>query len=156
MAGDSAAGRAGDSVARGTLINLATRTAGVAAVLAITAVTARISTEAQGTFALFTSVEGVMLALLSGFGIALARRVSHHGEEPRAWVSAMVWACLGLGLVAAAGLAALSMWGPPAYRWVGLLAVAAPLLLLPANLPVGGWGRAAWRRWRACRCCRRA
>ena len=126
-----------ESVARGTLINLATRTAGVAAVLAITAVTARISTQAQGTFALFTSVEGVMLALLSGFGIALARRVSHHGEEPRAWVSAMVWACLGLGLVVAAALAALSIWGPPAYRWVGLLALAAPLLLLPANL--AGW-----------------
>lgn len=129
--------RPADSIARGTLINLATRTAGVAAVLAITAVTARISTQAQGTFALFTSLEGVLLALLSGFGIALARRVSHHGEQPRAWVSAMVWACLGLGLAAAAVLAALSAWGPPAYRWAWLLALAAPLLLLPANL--AGW-----------------
>ena len=73
-----------DSVARGTLINLLTRTAAVALVLAITTITARIGTETQGAFALFTSVEGVLLALLSGFGIALARRVSHHREQPAA------------------------------------------------------------------------
>lgn len=126
-----------DSVARGTLINLATRTAGVVAVLGITALTARISTQAQGTFALFTSVEGVLLALLSGFGIALARRVSHHGERPLGWVAAMVLACLGLGAVAGGLLLALSTFGPPAYQWVWLLALAAPLLLLPANL--AGW-----------------
>lgn len=128
---------AADSVARGTLINLATRSAGVAAVLAITTVTARISPQAQGVFALFTSVEGVLLALLSGFGIALARRVSHHGQQPRAWVSAMVLACVALGFVAAGLLGALSAWGPPAYAWMWLLALAAPLLLLPANL--AGW-----------------
>ena len=126
-----------DSVARGTLINLATRTAGVAAVLAITAITARISAQAQGQFALFTSVEAVLLALLSGFGIVLARRVSHHGQTPRAWLSAMVLACVGLGLIAALLLVALSVWGPPAYGAVWLLALAAPLLLLPANL--AGW-----------------
>jgi O-antigen/teichoic acid export membrane protein len=137
MATDSPADRVADTVARGTLINLATRTAGVAAVLAITALTARISTQAQGTFALFTSVEGVLLALLSGFGIALARRVSHHGEQPLGWVAAMVLACLGLGALAGVALLALSAYGPPAYQWVWLLALAAPLLLLPANL--AGW-----------------
>lgn len=126
-----------DSVRRGTLINLATRSAGVAAVLAITAVAARISPEAQGVFALFTSVEGVLLALLSGFGIALARRVSHHGEEPRGWIGAMVLACLALGLVAAAGLWLASRFGGEAYRWLWLLALGAPLLLLPPNL--AGW-----------------
>ena len=61
-----------DSVARGTLINLLTRTAAVALVLAITTITARIGTETQGAFALFTSVEGVLLALLSGFGAGSA------------------------------------------------------------------------------------
>jgi O-antigen/teichoic acid export membrane protein len=137
MATDSPADRMADTVARGTLINLATRTAGVAAVLAITALTARISTQAQGTFALFTSVEGVLLALLSGFGIALARRVSHHGEQPLGWVAAMVLACLGLGALAGVALWALSAFGPPAYQWVWLLALAAPLLLLPVNL--AGW-----------------
>jgi O-antigen/teichoic acid export membrane protein len=137
MATDSPADRVADTVARGTLINLATRTAGVVAVLAITALTARISTQAQGTFALFTSVEGVLLALLSGFGIALARRVSHHGERPLGWVAAMVLVCLGLGALAGVALLALSAYGPPAYQWVWLLALAAPLLLLPANL--AGW-----------------
>ena len=127
----------GDSVARGTLINLATRTAGVAAVLVITALTARISTQAQGTFALFTSVEGVLLALLSGFGIALARRVSHHGQQPRELASAMVLACVGLGCVAAGVLWAISAAGPPAYQWLWLLALAAPLLLVAPNL--AGW-----------------
>ena len=126
-----------EGLARGTLINLLTRSAGVAAVLAITAFTARISTEAQGQFALFTSVEGLMLALLSGFGVALARRVSHHGEQPHAWVTAMVCACLGLGSAAALALWALSAWGGAAYSWLWLLALAAPLLLLPANL--AGW-----------------
>ena len=123
-----------DSVARGTLINLVTRLAGVALVLAITTVTARIGTETQGAFALFTSVEGVLLALFSGFGIALARRVSHHGEQPRALVAATVLACVGLGLVASAALWALSRSGPPAYQWLWLLALGAPALLLAPNL----------------------
>lgn len=123
-----------DSVARGTIINLATRLLGVALVLGITAISARIGTEAQGTFALFTSVEGVLLALLSGFGIALARRVSHHGEQPRALVSATVLACIGLGLLAGALLWAMSLWGAPAYRWLWLLALGAPALLLASNL----------------------
>lgn len=126
-----------DGVKRGTLVNLATRGAGVAAVLGITALVARVSPEAQGTFAIFTSVEGLMLALLSGFGIALARRVSHHGEEPRGWVGAMVVMLLGLGLLTGAVLWALSAFGPAAYRWLWLLALAAPLLLLAPNL--AGW-----------------
>ncbi len=123
-----------DSVARGTLINLATRLLGVALVLAITTVSARLGPQAQGAFALFTSVEGLLLALLSGFGIALARRVSHHGEQPRALVAAAVLACLGLGLLASLALWALSSWGPPAYRWLWLLALGAPALLLAPNL----------------------
>ncbi len=123
-----------DSVARGTLINLATRLLGVALVLAITAITARIGTATQGAFALFTSVEGVLLALLSGFGIALARRVSHHGEQPRALVSATLLACVGLGLLASVGLWGVSTCGPPAYRWLWLLALGAPALLLAPNL----------------------
>ena len=123
-----------DSVRRGTLINLVTRLAGVGLVLAITTITARIGTETQGAFALFTSVEGVLLALFSGFGIALARRVSHHGEQPRALVAATVLACVGLGLVASALLMLLSRTGPPAYQWLWLLALGAPALLLAPNL----------------------
>ena len=123
-----------DSVARGTLINLATRTLSVLLVLAITAIAARLGTAQQGAFALFTSVESALLALLSGFGIALARRVSHHGEQPRALVAATVLACIGCGVLASAALLALSAFGPPAYRAVWLLALVAPLLLIAPNL----------------------
>lgn len=127
-----------DSVARGTLVNLLTRLLGVGVVLGITTITARIGTEAQGAFALFTSVEGVLLALLSGFGIALARRVSHHGEQPRALLSAIVLTCVALGAAAGAGLWLLAQAGPPAYRWLWVLALGAPALLLAPNL-VGLW-----------------
>ncbi len=126
-----------DGVAKGTLINLVTRLLGVAAVLGITAITASLSTEAQGTFAIFTSVEGVLLALFSGFGIALARRLSHHGQEPTGLVSAMVLACLALGGAAAGLLWGLSALGPTAYQWLWLLALAAPWLLIAPNL--AGW-----------------
>lgn len=126
-----------DSVARGTAINLGTRVLAVALMLAITAVVARISTEAQGVFALFTSAEGMLLALFSGFGIVLARRVSHHGEQPRALAAAMVWVCLAIGAFFGVLLWGLSRWGPPAYAWLWLLAGAAPLLLLAPNL--AGW-----------------
>ena len=126
-----------DGVAKGTLINLVTRLLGVAAVLGITAITARLSTQAQGTFAIFTSVEGVLLALFSGFGIALARRLSHHGQEPRGLVSAMVLACVALGCAAALALWGLAALGPTAYQWMWLLALAAPWLLIAPNL--AGW-----------------
>jgi len=123
-----------DSVARGTLINVTARLVGVGLVLAITAITARLSTEAQGAFALFTSVEGVLLSMMSGFGIALARRISHHGEQPGALVGATVVACMGLGALAGLLLWAVAAWGPVAYRWLWVLALAAPVLLLAPNL----------------------
>jgi O-antigen/teichoic acid export membrane protein len=126
------------SVARGTAINLATRLAAVGLVLVITAFTARLGTTTQGVFALFTSVEGVLLALLSGFGIALARRVSHHGERPAALAGAVAWAAAGVGVVAALVLWAVSVVAPAAYGTLWLLALAAPVLLLAPNL-AGLW-----------------
>lgn len=127
-----------DSVARGTLVNLATRIAALVGVLLITVVTARLGPAQQGAFALFTSIEGGLLALLSGFGVALARRVSHHGEQPRALLSAMLLCCAGIGLLAAGVLWAVSRWGPPAYAPLWLLALGAPLLVLAPNA-VGWW-----------------
>jgi O-antigen/teichoic acid export membrane protein len=122
-----------DPVARGTWINLVTRTAAVGAVLLITTITARLGTEVQGAFAIFTSVEGVLLALFSGFGIALARRVSHHGDEPRALLAASLLACFALGALAGLGLWLLSRHGGPAYASLWLLALAAPWLLIAPN-----------------------
>jgi O-antigen/teichoic acid export membrane protein len=123
-----------NGVARGTVINLSTRLLGVGLMLGITALTARIGTDTQGAFALFTSVEGVLLAVLSGFGVALARRVSHHGQEPQPLLSAIVLSCLTLGAAAGVGLWIFSRWGPPAYAPLQALALAAPALLLAPNL----------------------
>jgi O-antigen/teichoic acid export membrane protein len=127
-----------DSVARGTAINLANRLLAVGLVLAITTFTARLGTETQGAFAIFTSIEGVLLALLSGFGIALARRVSHHGEHSRELLGAVVVACAGLGFLAGVGVWLVSVFGPSTYRMLWLLALAAPVLLLAPNL-AGVW-----------------
>ena len=136
-----------DSVARGTLTNLATRLGAVLGVLLITTITARLGTEQQGAFALFTSVEGLLLALFSGFGVALARRVSQAVANPgsgrisstaavshHGLLSAMVCCCLGLGTLAGAGLWWASVWGSTAYTTLWLLALGAPCLLLAPNV----------------------
>lgn len=123
-----------ESVVRGTLINLITRALGVAIVLAITTLTARIDTATQGAFALFTSVEGILLALLSGFGVALARRVSHHREQPRRLLGATVLTCVVLGAMAGVLLWTASALGPPGYGWLWILALGAPAVLLAPNL----------------------
>ena len=125
------------SLLKGTAINLLSRLAAVALVLLITIFTARLGTEAQGAFALFTSVEGVLLALFSGFGVALAREVSHHRQSPRELLSAMLIACVALGTLAAVALLGVALWGPAAYRSLWLLALAAPLLLIAPN--IAGW-----------------
>ncbi|MBZ8140258.1 teichoic acid transporter [Rubrivivax gelatinosus] len=126
------------AVARGTAINLAARLAAVALVLAITTVSARLGTEQQGVFALFTSVEGLLLALMSGFGIALARRVSHHGELSRGLLGAVVLACIAAGALAGLALWAFSRVGPAGYQPLWMLALAAPFLLLAPNV-AGVW-----------------
>ena len=113
-----------DSIRRGSLINLGTRLLAIALGLAITLYTARLGTAQQGAFALFTAVEAVLLALVSGFGVAIARRISHHGERPAGLVSASVMACVLIGLVVAAGLAMVSSHAGDAYRLLWLLAEA--------------------------------
>jgi O-antigen/teichoic acid export membrane protein len=122
------------SLARASALNLASRLLAVALGLALTLYTARLGTEQQGAFALFLAVEAVLLALGSGFGVAIARRLSHHGERPRALVGATVLVCGLLGLGCAVGLWLLSRAGGPAYSALGWLALAAPLMFLPGNL----------------------
>ena len=127
-----------DTVARGTLTNLATRVLALLGVLLITTLTARLGTEVQGAFALFTSVEGLLLAVFSGFGVALARRVSHHGDDGRGVVTAVLLCCVGLGVVASLLLMLISRHGPAAYAPLWVLALGAPLLLVAPNL-AGLW-----------------
>lgn len=123
-----------DSIRRGSLINLATRVLAVVLGLVITLYTARLGTAQQGAFALFTAVESVLLALVSGFGVAIARRISHHGEQPAGLVSACVLACVAIGLVVATALGLVSLVAGDAYRPLWLLALVAPLMFVPANL----------------------
>lgn len=127
-----------DSIARGSLVNLVTRVLAVALGLAITLYTARLGTASQGAFALFSAVESVLLALVSGFGVAIARRISHHGERPAGLVGASVLASVLLGLAVAAGLALVSSVSGPAYQTLWLLALAAPVLFVSPNL-AGVW-----------------
>jgi O-antigen/teichoic acid export membrane protein len=139
-------------IARGSLINLVTRLAAVGLGLAITLYVARLGPAFQGAFALFTAVESVLMALTSGFGVAIARRISHHGERPAGLVAASLLACGLLGLIAAGALLLVSQQGPPAglaqplhlpggaapqagsYESLRLLALAAPLLFITPNL----------------------
>ncbi|MEY4748048.1 MAG: hypothetical protein RIQ60_262 [Pseudomonadota bacterium] len=148
---------AGGGIARGSLINLVTRVAAVGLGLAITLYVARLGPALQGAFALFTAVESVLMALTSGFGVAIARRISHHGERPAGLVAASLLACVLLGVVAAgalllvsrpgllAGLAQVHLPGAGvavagtapqggSYESLWLLALAAPLLFITPNL----------------------
>jgi O-antigen/teichoic acid export membrane protein len=120
-------------IARGAVINLVTRTVVVALGLVITFIVARIGTHEQGTFALFTAVEGAFLALFSGFGIALARRISHHGEYPASLISSVVLACMVAGGLVSLATYALSTT-VDSYSSLWILACAAPFMLIASNL----------------------
>lgn len=117
-------------LAQGAAVNLAARVAAMALALAVLVVVARMGPAVQGAFALFVAVESVLLTLGSGFGIALARRVSHHGDDPAAPLRVALRAATLAGAVAAAVLAVVALAVPRTpYRELWLLALAAPLLL---------------------------
>lgn len=126
------------TIARGTAINLATRLLAMGLALALTVITARLGTREQGMFALFAAMESALLALGSGFGVLIARRISHHRERPAALVAAVVLACLACGAVAALVLAWLALRSGADYGFLAVLAWGAPVLLLAPNL-LGIW-----------------
>lgn len=118
------------SLLQGAAINLAGKIVLVIAGLLITFIVARLGAQVQGAFSLFAACEAVMLALFSGLGLALAREVSHHGNDPAEALSAMLVACLALGAVAAvAALAVAAVASQEPYRHLWLLAAGAPFLL---------------------------
>ncbi|MES2888389.1 MAG: polysaccharide biosynthesis C-terminal domain-containing protein [Pseudomonadota bacterium] len=122
------------SLAQGAWVNVVTRSGAVVLGLLITLVAARLGTEAVGVFALFTAVESALLALASGGGIVLARRISHFGWAPGGALSALVLTSLILGALVAAAVWSASQWGDSAYQGLWILAVALPLLLLTPNV----------------------
>lgn len=125
-------------VARGAAITLASRLAAVALGLVITIITARMGTEAQGRFALFTAIEALLIALFSGFGMVLARQASSGGRLPSGLIGAVVAACLALGTGCAILMLSLARWGGESYALLWIFAIGAPLLLVPSNL-AGIW-----------------
>jgi O-antigen/teichoic acid export membrane protein len=117
-------------LAQGAALNLAARVAAMALALAVLVVVARMGPAVQGAFALFVAVESMLLTLGSGFGIALARRLSHHGDDAAAPLRVALRAATLAGVVAALVLAVVAVALPRApYRDLWLLALAAPLLL---------------------------
>ncbi|WP_374319552.1 polysaccharide biosynthesis C-terminal domain-containing protein [Aquabacterium sp.] len=122
-------------VPRAALGNLVAKLLIVGLGLSITVLVARQGPLVQGAFALFVAVESGLLTLFSGLGLWLARQISRQqaGQPGHAspMLRSVLRAAVGLGLVAAAVLTAVSWWAdrmPYAQLW--LLALAAPFLLL--------------------------
>jgi hypothetical protein len=103
-------------------------------VLALTCCQRASAPSTQGAFALFTSVESLVIALASGPGLLLARQVSQRGQASPTALGAVVGASLLTGGAAGLAVAALAAWGPEAYGPLALLAWALPLVLLTPNL----------------------
>lgn len=119
------------SLFRGALANLIAKVALVLLGLGITVVVARRGAAVQGAFALFVACEAVMLTLFSGFGLALAREVSHHRSDAARPLSALLLASLGVGVVASVVLLGVAhVIGREPYRHLWLLALGAPFLLM--------------------------
>lgn len=119
------------SLARGAALNLAARATAVALGLGILVVVARQGPAVQGAFALFVAIESALLTLFSGLGLLLAREVSHRQAAPAPLLAALLRAALGLGLAAGVLLGVAGAWAEAdPYRHLGLLAWAAPCLLL--------------------------
>ncbi|WP_119153756.1 polysaccharide biosynthesis C-terminal domain-containing protein [Caldimonas tepidiphila] len=119
------------SISRGALVHLAARLLAVALGMGLVVVVARRGPEAQGQFSLLMATEAVFVALFSGFGLVVARQISHHREQAPAWLGGALVLALAAGSVAAGLFAwAGSRLDAPAYAFVPLLAAAAPLLLL--------------------------
>ncbi len=118
-------------LARGASLNLIARAATVALGLALMVHVARLGPAVQGAFALFVAVESVLLTLGSGFGLALARRISHYREPPGPGLRRWLRVAVAFGATASLVLLALAATVQRApYDRLGLMALAAPLLLL--------------------------
>lgn len=119
------------SLFRGAAANLIAKVALVLLGLGITVVVARRGAAVQGAFALFVACESVLLTLFSGFGLALAREVSHHRADAARSLSALLLASLGVGLLASGVLLGVAqVMGREPYRHLWLLALGAPFLLM--------------------------
>lgn len=120
-------------IAHGAIINLVTRCLAVAAGLVIVLIAARMGPHIQGALALFTAVESITIAFFSGFGIALARRISHHQESSAGLIAGVTLACLGAGTLAGIVIFVMSKISD-SYSSLWILACGAPFMLIANNL----------------------
>ncbi|MFN3415234.1 MAG: lipopolysaccharide biosynthesis protein [Caldimonas sp.] len=120
------------SLTRSALGHFLSRLAAVGLGLVLLGLAARGGPAEQGVFSLLVATEAVYAALFSGFGLVVARQVSHHREAAARWLGGALGLALGAG-----GVGALAFWAAggaladaPAYRYLPALALAAPWLLL--------------------------
>lgn len=120
------------SLWRGAAFNLASRITTMALGLAILVVVARQGPQVQGAFALFVAIESALLAFGSGPGLLLAREAAQsHGRLAPKRVRSILAISAAAGAAASLGLIAASLWASAEpYRWLWVMALAAPLLLL--------------------------
>lgn len=120
------------SLPRSALGHFLSRLAAVGLGLVLLGLVARRGPAEQGVFSLLMATEALYAALFSGFGLVVARQVSHHREAAARWLGGALGLALGAGVVGALVFWATG-WGlsdAPAYRYLPALALAAPWLLL--------------------------
>lgn len=116
---------------QGAALNVVARVGTLALGLAVLVVVARMGPEVQGALALLMAAESLLVSLGSGLGLQLAREVSHRGGHAGGPLRALLRQAAVIGAVAGTSLGLLA-WASPAepYRWLWMLALAAPCLLL--------------------------
>ena len=85
------------SISRGAISHFFARLVAVGLGLAIMAIVARQGPEQQGVFSLLLATEAVFAALFSGFGLVVARQVSHHREAVAGWLGGALALALAAG-----------------------------------------------------------
>jgi O-antigen/teichoic acid export membrane protein len=128
----------GDSLLRGATAHVLSRALTIALALVLLVVVARLGPAVQGAFALFVTIESLLVTMGSGLSLVLAREASTAGGPP-ALLRPVLRAAL---LVGAAGGLLLVVWAAAShatpYRELWLLGIAAPLLLV-APAVAGSW-----------------
>lgn len=135
-----AADMSSTSLPRAALWNLLTRLATVGLGLVLLGVVARHDPALQGVLSLLMAAESIAVSLWSGLGLVIARQVSHHREEARAWLAGGLRLALAAGLLTGGVLWVWSAVGRPgpSYAFLPALALALPLLLVTPTVS-GVW-----------------
>lgn len=130
------------SLLRGTSLNVLGRACTLMLGLALLVLVARRGPAVQGALALLMAADGLLVALLSGHGLALAREAGAAAAAGRGLEQRRLWrraaATLGWGLALALAGAALAGWLAPAWAAWWWLALVLPLGLL-GPLAQGLW-----------------